>query len=443
MRILYNILFIVFFILSSPYYFFKMWRRGNWRPGFFQRLGEYDSKIRQSITNRHILWMHAVSIGEMNVCLQVIRALEPRMPNVKIIVSTTTTTAMGELQKRLPAHVGKIYYPVDRLKYVINALAAIHPHAVTLIESEIWPNFIWQVRARDIPLFLINARLSDRSYPRYRRLGFFFRKIFASFTAIGAQNEADAAKLRELGCRPEAVRVIGSLKFDAVELNGRPNLDVPALLAQLGVPAGAPLLVAGSTHAGEEEILAGILERLNPRFPDLFLVLVPRHFERTGGVVDMLAKRKISFALRSEITPRTRHDAGSVQCLLVNTNGELMNFYQPATVVFVGKSLSAKGGQNPIEPAALGKPVVFGPNMQNFADITKLFLAADAAIQVHGAAELEQTFADLLSRPERRAELGKNALTVVRENQGAVARTVDMIVDHLAGRDFYIAPKKP
>jgi 3-deoxy-D-manno-octulosonic-acid transferase len=442
MRALYNIIFIVGFILSSPFYFLKMWRRGNWRPGFFQRLGEYDSKVRQSITNRHIMWMHAVSIGEMNVCVQVIRALEPRMPNVKIMVSTTTTTAMGELQKRMPAHVGKIYYPVDRLKYVINALAAIHPHAVVLIESEIWPNFIWQVRAREIPLFLINARLSDRSYPRYRRLGFFFRKIFASFTAVGAQNEADAAKLRELGCRPEAVRVVGSLKFDAVELQGRPDLDAAALLAQLGVPAGARILVGGSTHAGEEEVLAGLLDRLNPRFPDLFLILVPRHFERTASVAEQLARRKISFMLRSDITSRTRHDAGSIQCLLVNTNGELMNFYKPATVVFVGKSLTARGGQNPIEPAALGKPVVFGPHMRNFADITKLFLAADAAVQVRDAAALEQTIADLLSRPQRRAELGQNALDVVRANQGAVARTVDMIVEHLTGRDFYITPKK-
>jgi 3-deoxy-D-manno-octulosonic-acid transferase len=442
MRVLYNILFIFCFFLSSPFYFLKMWRRGNWMPGFFQRFGEYDSKVRQAITNRHIFWMHAVSIGEMNVCVQVIRALEPKMPNVKIMVSTTTTTAMGELQKRLPAHVGKIYYPVDRLKYVINALAAIHPHAIALVESEIWPNFIWQARARDIPLFLINARLSDRSYPRYRRLSFLFRKIFASFTGVGAQNEADAAKLRELGCRPDAVRVIGSLKFDAVELEGRPNLDVPALLAQLGVPAGARVLVAGSTHAGEEEILAGILDRLNSKFPDLFLILVPRHFERTAGVADMLARRKISFVLRSEITPDTFYEAGSVQCLLVNTNGELMNFYKPATVVFVGKSLAAKGGQNPIEPAALGKPVIFGPNMQNFADITKLFLEADAAVQVRDAAALEQTIADLLSRPERCAELGQNALAVVRANQGAVARTVDMIIEHLTGRDFYIVPQK-
>lgn len=442
MRTVYNLIFIFFFLLSAPYYFLKMWRRGNWRPGFRQRLGEYDSGIRQAITNRHILWMHAVSVGEMNVCVQVIRALEPRMPNLKIVVSTTTTTAMGELQKRLPAHITKIYYPIDRRKFVTSALATIHPHAFALVESEIWPNFIWHARDRNLPLFLVNARLSDRSFPRYKRFGFLFRSLFASFAAVGAQNEADAAKLRELGCRPEAVHVVGNLKFDAAKVEGRPLLDVAAMLAQLGVPAGAPILVAGSTHAGEDDLLAEMLPRLRARFPGLFLVLVPRHFERSPAVAGELGKRGVNFVRRSEIEPENRHDAGSVECLLVDTTGELRYFYEHATVVFVGKSVTAKGGQNPIEPAALGKPVVFGPNMQNFADVVKIFLAGDAAIQARDTADLEKTFADLLSRAERRAQLGQNALKVVKANQGAVERTVDMIVKQLSDGGFYVAPTK-
>ena len=442
MRSLYNILFLIFFALTAPYYFFKMWRRGNWQSGFAQRFGRHDSKFKQSITNRHILWMHAVSVGEMNVCMQVIRALEPRMPNLKIIVSTTTTTGMGELQKRLPAHIGKIYYPIDRRKFVTRALDTINPDAVVLVESEIWPNFIWRARAKRIPLFLVNARLSDRSYPRYKKFGFLFRDLFGSFVAVGAQNEADAAKLREIGCRPEAVRVVGSLKFDAAIMEGRPALDVPALLAQLGVPADAPLLVAGSTHAGEEDILAEQFLRLRARFPNLFLILVPRHFERARDVGSDLAKRGIKYIYRSEILPDTRRAPGELQCLLVNTTGELRYFYEHATVVFVGKSLTAKGGQNPIEPAALGKPVVFGPNMQNFADVVRIFQAQNAVVQVADAAELEQALAALLSDPKRRAELGATAQRIVRENQGAVERTVNMIVQHLEAAKVYVAPKK-
>jgi len=214
------------------------------------------------------------------------------------------------------------------------------------------------------------------------------------------------------------------------------------LLTQLGVPADALLLVAGSTHAGEEAILAEQFLRLRTRFPKLFLILVPRHFERASDVGGELAKRGIKHAYRSEITADTRCAAGSVECLLVDTTGELMNFYQHATVAFVGKSLTAKGGQNPIEPAALGRPVVFGPDMQNFADVVRIFLAQDGAVQVRNAAELEKTLGELLANPARRAELGRNAQKIVRENQGAVGRTVDLIVRQLEGGGFYVAPKK-
>ncbi|PYJ80583.1 MAG: 3-deoxy-D-manno-octulosonic acid transferase, partial [Verrucomicrobia bacterium] len=164
MRSLYNILFAIFLCISAPYYFLKMWRRGNWRRGFRQRFGRYDAQLKQTLTNRHVLWMHAVSVGEVNVCTQLIRALEPRVPNLKILVSTTTSTGMGELQRKLPSHVEKVYYPIDYRKCVCRALSMIHPKAVVLVEAEIWPNFIWRLRDKNIPLFLVNARLSNRSY---------------------------------------------------------------------------------------------------------------------------------------------------------------------------------------------------------------------------------------------------------------------------------------
>ena len=442
MRALYNFLFDIGFLLSAPFYFLKMWRRGNWQTGFKQRFGHYDNKIKQSLTNRHVLWMHAVSVGEMNICLQVIQALEPRMPNLKIVVSTTTTTGMGELQKRLPSKIGKIYYPIDRRENVRRALAAIHPNAIVLVESEIWPNFISRARSQNIPLFLVNARLSDRSYPRYKRFNFLFRPLFGAFTVVGAQNEADAAKLRELGCASEAVHVVGNLKFDAARQTSGQALNIPALLEQLGVSPDAPLLVAGSTHAGEEQILAEQFLRLRSRFPDLVLILVPRHFERAREVGRQLAEHGIKYVYRSEITPDTRRKPGSVQCLLVNTTGELRYFYEHATVVFIGKSLTAEGGQNPIEPAALGKPVVTGPNMQNFADVTRIFLAQDGIVQVGDAAQLETTFAELLADSKRRDQLGENARRIVVQNQGAVERTVELILAHLKGLNAYTVPKK-
>ncbi|MSU59573.1 MAG: 3-deoxy-D-manno-octulosonic acid transferase [Pedosphaera sp.] len=442
MRTVYNILFTFAFLLASPYYFWRMRRRGNWRAGFFQRFGEFDTSHKQSITNRQVIWLHAVSVGEVNLCTQLIRSLEPRVPNAKIVVSTTTTTGMGELRKKLPKHVSKVYYPIDRKKYVARAIATLRPQAIVLVEAEIWPNFIWRAQQQKIPLFLVNARLSDRSYRGYKRFHFLFRPLFAAFAGVGAQTEADAARLRELGCRPEAVRIVGSLKFDAARVDERQPLRIPAMLDQLGVPRDAQLLIAGSTHAGEEGILADVYKKLRERFPKLFLILVPRHQERSREAGRDLEARGIRFVYRSEITAHTRHKSGELDCLLVNSTGELKYFYEYATVIFVGKSLAAEGGQNPIEPGALGKAMVFGPNMQNFADVAKSFVANNGAVQVRDAAELETQLAALLADRERREQLGQNALKVVRENLGGIELTVDMILDRLDDGGFYMAREK-
>ena len=442
MRLLYNLLFTFFFLLSAPYYFLRMRRRGNWREGFLQRFGRFSSKVKQAMTNRHVLWIHAVSVGEVNIATQLIAAIEVRMPNLKIAVSTTTTTGMGELQKKLPSHIQKIYYPIDRRACVKRAITAMHPDAIVLVEAEIWPNFLWQTQTYSIPTFLVNARLSDRSFRGYRRFGFLFRPLFASFCGVGCQNEADAERLRKLGCRPETIRVVGNLKFDAAKLDERRILDVEYLLSQLGVSKTAKVLVGGSTHAGEEAILAEVYLRLRKRYPDLFLIVVPRHFERGKEAGADVAAKGVRFIYRKDITPKTQLGPGEVDCLLVNTTGELKFFYEYATAIFVGKSLAAEGGQNPIEPAVLGKPILFGPNMQNFESIARAFVEQQGALQVTDAAELEEAFSLILSNPEKAAVLGANAVKVVRQNLGAIERTVEMIVEKLDGTDVYIPPPR-
>ncbi len=234
--------------------------------------------------------------------------------------------------------------------------------------------------------------------------------------------------------------MVGNLKFDAAKLDEQRTLDVPAMLRQLGVPADAQILVAGSTHDGEEIILAEMAKRLRAKFPKLFLVLVPRHFERCREVGQKLRARGVKFFWRSEFSRRHKLSDGELECLLVNTTGELRFFYEHATVVFVGKSLTAIGGQNPIEPGALGKAMVFGPNMQNFADVTRSFVAQNGAVQVASADALEKAVAELLADENRRAELGRNALKVVAENLGAIERTVEMILEQLKTRGIYVAP---
>lgn len=440
MRWLYNILFTCFFVASAPYYFLKMWRRGNWRRGFRQRFGHYDNKIKQAVTNRHVLWLHAVSVGEVGICTQLIQALEPRVPNLKVVVSTTTSTGFEKLQKMLPSHIEKVYYPIDRKKCVQRALRALHPEAVVLVEAEIWPNFLWKVRDRGIPCFLVNARMSDRSFRGYSLFGWFFRPIFASFAGVGVQNELDAERLKRLGCRPDAVHVVGNLKYDSVQVAERTQLDVPQLLRQLGVPEGAPILIGGSTHAGEEALLGEMLPRLRQHVPGLFLILVPRHFERSKKVGKELSVRGIRFVYRTEIGAGTQFNPGEKECLLVNTTGELRYFYEYATVVFVGKSLTSQGGQNPIEPGALGKAMVFGPHMENFRAIASGFVSQGGAVQVQNASELERTIVELLKDEPRREALGQKALEVVKQNQGSIERTVEMIVERLDRSDLYVAP---
>jgi 3-deoxy-D-manno-octulosonic-acid transferase len=440
-RTLYNILFTFFFVLASPYYFMRMKRRGNWRPGFAERFGKYTTKLKQALTNRHVIWMHAVSVGEVNLCTQLIRAIEQRLPNLKIVVSTTTTTGMAELQRKLPSHISKIYYPIDRKSYVSRALSTIRPEAIILVEAEIWPNFLWRASDYGWPVFLVNARLSERSYRGYKRFRFLFQPIFRRFAGVGAQNEADAARLRSLGCQPDSIHIVGSLKFDAARIDERRILDIPGMFHQVGVPEGAPVLLGGSTHPGEEAVLADLFLRLRARFPDLFLVVVPRHFERSHDVGRELSARNLKFAYRSEIAPQSTRVHEPVDALIVNTTGELRFFYQYATVIFVGKSLKAQGGQNPIEPGALGKAMVFGPNMQNFAEIAANFIAQDGAVQVRDEAELEQAVARLLEDPARREQLGENALKVVHENLGAIERTVDMIIARLP-EEIYGVPHR-
>ena len=428
-------------MVSSPYYFWRMRRRGNWSDGFWQRFGRYDANLKQALTNRHIIWLHAVSVGEVNACIHLIQALEQRTPNLKFVVSTTTTTGMGQL-RRLPPHISKIYYPVDGRGIVTRALSVIHPDAIVLFETEIWPNFIWEAKRRRIPLFLANARLSDRSYPRYKRFGFLFRELFAAFDGVGAQNETEAQRLRDVGCRPEVVRVVGNLKYDGATVHEHRRLDVPALLEKLGVNGDTPILLGGSTHDGEEALLAEIAQRLRAQIPNLFLILVPRHFERSNEVARQLRERGVKMTFRTAIGATTQHRPGEIDCLLVNSTGELRFFYEYATVIFVGKSLTAQGGQNPIEPGALGKAIVFGPNMQNFADISRQFIEKNGAVQVRDAQMLEKVLGELLADRYQRAELGRNALVVVSENLGAMDRTVEMIVEKLKSLEIYVVPNR-
>jgi 3-deoxy-D-manno-octulosonic-acid transferase len=427
-RLVYNFLFAVFFALSAPFYFLKMWRRGDWRKDFGQRFGIYSDELVKRLKEggRSVVWMHAVSVGEVNICVPLLEQLAKQMPDVRWVVSTTTSTGMGELRRKLPEEVLKIYYPVDLPGAVARAWVAIRPLAVILVEAEIWPNFLWKAADKKVPVVLVNARMSDRSFRGYRRFGVLFRGIFQSLARVGAQSDSDRERWIAAGCLSERVETTGNMKFDLMSLVDKAGLDARALLQNAGIALNGSVIVAGSTHAGEERILGQVFLRLSEEFPDLVLILVPRHMERAGSVEREMKGLRIDAVRRSRLKAANPTVVGPMRCVIVDTTGELKDFYRIADIVFVGKSLVGKGGQNPIEPAAMGKPVLVGLNMQNFRDATRLLQRGGGLAVVECQNHLEANLRKLLENRELRTNRGEMALDTVRGNQGSVRKNSEL-----------------
>ncbi len=402
MRFLYTLVYSLGFILLSPVFLYRMWKRGKYRQNFLQRFGRYSDELRQRLARKTgpRCWIQAVSVGEVNTALTLITELRKRFD---IVLSTTTSTGYALAKERLPADAALLYFPQDFPPCVRRAYDLIAPDAVVLMESEVWPNHVWEAHRRGIPIFLVNARMSPRSARRHQKVRWLFRHVFDKLTLVCAQSEEDAAHFRALGA--PRVETTGNLKYDA-SLTVAPTADVGSV-----VPANRPILVAGSTWPGEEEILLDLLPKLREKSPGLFLVLVPRHVERAPELEELLQRKNVSAS----------------DCLLVKTTGQLRSFYEKATVIFVGKSLTAEGGQNIVEAAASGHPVVFGPNMQNFKAIAAEFVAAGACVQVRDRYELEHALRDLLLDEKLRAKISAAAKAVIERNVGATQRTVRLI----------------
>lgn len=425
MFLLYNVLFFLGFLLTLPYYLLRMARRGGYARDFSQRFAAYSPEVRRQLGKGEAIWIHSVSVGEKNAVELIIQHLRLRFPDSPVVWSTTTSTGHALITETKREGVIPIYYPLDFPCIVRRSLAAIRPRALILVESEVWPNMIRVLSRRGVPIALINARISPRSHGRYLKLGRLARETFGRLQLVAAQEPQDVERLAALGIARERIHVVGSLKFDAAM--PRPSatrFDPWEVLSRLGVDRGRPVLFGGSTWPGEEAALFDAWRELRAEFPDLFLVIVPRHAERTNEIMRAAKEKQVRMALRTE----TGNGRGA-DCLAVNTTGELRAFYEVATVVFVGKSLfeKVKSLQNPIEPAALGKPVIVGPHIESFEAIVNKFLAADAMIQVRDAAELQEQVRRLLRDKPGRDAMGQRAKGVVEQNRGAVERTVTLL----------------
>jgi 3-deoxy-D-manno-octulosonic-acid transferase len=431
---LYTILYSVCFVLLTPVFLYKMWKRGKYRENFWQRFGFYSNEHRQWLADKkeRRCWIQAVSVGEINVALHFISVLQRKFPGLRVVVTTTTSTGYTQAYERLPQEVELLYFPQDFPWCVQRAYRLIQPDFVVLIESELWPNHIWAGTARGIPLFLVNGRMSPRSERGYKRLGWLSRRVFSQLSLVCAQSHEDAANFTAVGVPSNRVHMTGNMKYDISMPHAEAQtVDPVQLLKQIEVSPSQPIVVAGSTHPGEEEILFDLLVRLRPKFPRLFLVLVPRHVERTREVVDLAKRKQVKFILRSEIDSHLEQTARPYDCLIVNSTGELKWFYKIATVIFVGKSLVGQGGQNIVEAAASGHPVVFGPHMQNFRAIAREFVDHGACVQVADADGLCHAVGELLEDNGRRQTIVEAAHRVIESNVGATARSVELIAKAL------------
>ncbi len=417
-RFLYNVCLPFGFLFFVPGLYVKYRNRSGWKGTFGERFGHFSAERIQELTAYHgAVWVHAVSVGEVVVALSMLREWSTLHPERKFILSTTTTTGQELARRQAPENTAVIFCPIDFLWMVRRTLKILKPAMLVIFETEIWPNMVAESRRAGIPVALVNGRMSDHSVRGYRRARVFFRPLLRLFNLLSVQSEVDAERFRSIS--PEAnIVVSGNLKFDQKAPENLP----PAEFGRYFGTGEGRILLAASTHSGEEELITETYLQLRADFPGLKLVLVPRHAERGGDIAAMLEAHHVSFARRS----RQAESADPVDVLLADTTGEMLKLMNGADIVIMGKSLAGHDeGHNLIEPALLNKPIVTGHVLRNFRFIHRMLLQENAMLTVTRDAELGAQLRKLLVDDNLRTELGKRAGEVVRRNAGATKRTIE------------------
>ncbi len=396
-------------------YLGKRLRRGKEDP---IRFGERLGKPSIPRPEGRLIWVHAASVGESISVLPLTARLREEFPDTHVLLTTGTVTSARLMVERLPEGARHQFVPVDRISYVRSFLDHWKPALAIWAESEFWPNLLCEAAAREIPLVLVNGRISDRSFARWRRTPQTIKRLLSCFVRCLGQSETDAERLRILGA--EKATCPGNLKHAATPLPADPD----ALIDLKAAIGARPNWLAASTHPGEEEVCGQIHSQLAVEFPDLLTMIVPRHPERGGAIVETLRRQGLRCALRSA----GELPAAETDIYVADTIGELGLFYRLAQIAFIGKSLVSRGGQNPLEAAVLGCPVVFGPNMANFRDMSSAMVAAGAAEEVADRDGLKDALARLLSDEERRRRYGRAGMDFATGE----AKVIDRILEEVS-----------
>lgn len=423
--ILYNLLFPIVFLFMLPKFISRMLRRGGYGQHFEQRLGFFGEGTRARFSKQRRIWVHAVSVGEIYVALRFIKAYREAHPRAVFALSTNTSTAHAIGRKEIDPRDVLFYFPVDLPVIIKKVLRIVNPSRIVLVEGEFWPNLIRLADNHGIPISLINGRMSERSYRGYRKLQSLTTNVLRRIAPICVQSEVDAGRLIGIGASPATVHVMGTVKFDVAERDPAGEKVARDVMRKIQLSEDATVLLGGSTWPGEEAVLCDLYKELRTDHPNLFLVLVPRHVERADEVVQVLDEHQLTYVRRSRIDDAPASEQPEV--LFIDTTGELRNFYSVADIIFVGKSLTEHGGQNPIEPAMYGKAVVMGPNMENFPAVMAEFNKHDAVRQVEDAESLASLVELLIADTSVRRSLGRRAARVVEQNRGVIERTVKLL----------------
>jgi len=423
MFLLYDLIFLIFSICYLPVFLFKKKIHAGFsmRFGFLPDIPELDRPI----------WIHAVSVGEAISIKQLVENLKEKFPQKDFVISTVTPTGNKIARSIAGKNDAVIYLPLDFSWIVSRVIAKINPSVFVIAETEIWPNLITGFYKKNIPIVVVNARISDRSFKGYLLAKFLIEPLLNKISVFCVQTELDAQRLGNLGVSPEKIDCTGNMKFDIkIRDNEDLNKDNLDLRKKLGLVIHDKLFVAASTHPGEEEEILRIYLKVSGLYPDFKLLIAPRHPERSESIEKLANKYPGVKAYRVSRLSRlcaSLDDLNRRPVFILDTIGELMSFYAVSDIVFVGGSLVKSGGHNILEPASLGKPILFGKYMFNFRDITEMFLKNNAGIMVKDSSELEDNLKVLLGNEERITQLGKASREIILKNQGATARNSEAI----------------
>ena len=429
-HLLYEIVFWFAALFFIPYHYVRSVRRK--RPAAFaERFGLLSSGEIAAVEGNGPIWVHAVSVGETIAAKLLIRALRERFPGRRIVISNVTETGRSVALNIAEADLC-IYFPFDFGFAVRRVLTSVQPSVILIVETEIWPNFLRTARRLGIPAVMVNGRISDRSFARYLCLRWFFRTILTDFSWFCMQTSEDVRRIVSMGAPPDRVGITRNLKYD-IPVAYLPTEKKEEIRRDFSLPADLPLFSAGSTHQGEEEEVVAAYKQLLDSGKECLLILVPRHPERAGQVAELLRREKLPFTLRTGLNGRTSpFSPGDV--LLVDTVGELMQFYAVSDVVFVGGSLVPTGGHNILEPASLRVPVLFGPHMSNFRESAELILSCGGGVQVYDGIELAAVLARLLDDPAERQVMGENGAGLLEKNSGSTGLHLEIVERFLKER---------